>query len=252
MSTTRICSAILMAAGAVLSLGCCCPGRFPPVVVAPPPVVVQAPQENPAALAHKKAADELVQLIAQNLGPNARVGGLAPNAPVWARIRQSGTQRSYKTNPAIGGAFGNVPFNETHADGGVLIGFFAGEDDGDHVGFFQPIYLTAKGEKVGKAYGAVRRPAQCLKAKAGYALGGVNLRAGGIIDAMTLVFMKVEGERLNPADQYTWATLGGQGGGPASFSSKGELLIGIHGNATDNDGFVPGGAIASLGFLSSP
>jgi hypothetical protein len=171
---------------------------------------------------------------------------------VWARIRQSGTQRSYKTNPTIGGAFGNVPFNETQPDGGVLLGFFAGEDDDNHVGFYQPIYLTAMGEKVGKAYGAVRRPAQCLKAKAGYALGGVNLRSGGIIDAMTLVFMKVEGERLNPADQYTSPTLGGQGGGPVSFASKGELLIGIHGTATDHDGFVPGGAIASLGFLSLP
>src|SRR5258708_6648290 len=115
MSPTGIYSAILLAASAVLSLGCCCPGRFP-VAVAPPPIVIQAPLENPAALAHKKAAEELAQLIAQNLGPNARVGGLAPNAPLWARIRQSGTQRSYKTNPTIGGAFGHVPFNETHAD----------------------------------------------------------------------------------------------------------------------------------------
>jgi hypothetical protein len=212
----------------------------------------QIPQEDPVALARKKAAEELVQLIAQNLGPNNRVGGLAPKSPVWAKIRQSIAQRSYKTNKEIGGAFGNVPINETHTDGGVLIGFFAGEDDGGHVGFLQPIYLTAQGEKVGKAYGEVRRPAQCLKAKAGYALGGVDMRAGGVIDALTLVFMKVDGERLNPADRYPSATIGGQGGGPMSAASKGELLIGIHGKASENEGFAPAGAIVSLGFLSGP
>jgi hypothetical protein len=169
---------------------------------------------------------------------------------VWAKIRQSAAQRSYKTNPAIGGAFGNAPVNETHPDGGILIGFFAGEDDGNHVGFLQPIFLTAQGEKVGKAYGAIHRPAQCLKAKAGYALGGVDMRAGGVIDALTLVYMKVEGERLNPADRYTSATLGGQGGGPSNFASNGGLLIGIHGKASENDGMVPAGSIVSLGFLS--
>jgi hypothetical protein len=259
MSPTGICSALLVTAATVLSLGCCCPGRFapimvrpPPVIVAQPPILVQPPQEDPAALAHKKAADELPQLIAKNLGPNNWAGGLAANGQVWAKIRLATTRRSFKTNASIGGAFANVAFSETHADGGALIGFFAGEDDGGHVGFLQPIYLTAQGEKVGKAYGAVRRPVQCLKAKAGYALGGVDLRAGGVIDAMTLVYMKVNGERLNPADRYTSATLGGPGGNPASFASNGELLIGIHGKMTDNEGFVPAGAIASLGFLSGP
>jgi hypothetical protein len=257
MSPAGIGSALLITAATVLSLGCCCRGRFLPVVVRPPaPVFVaqvpQVPQEDPAALAHKKAAEELPQLIAQNLGPNNRVGGLAPKSPVWAKIRQSINQRSYKTNPAIGGGFGNVAVNETHADGGVLIGFFAGEDDGGHVGFLQPIYLTAQGEKVGKAYGVVRQPVQCLKAKAGYALGGVNMRAGIVIDALTLVFMKVDGERLNPVDGYMSATIGGQGGAPKGVASKGELLIGMHGNTSENGGWVPAGSIVNLGFLSGP
>jgi hypothetical protein len=253
MSPSAVFSAILVIAGVMLSLGCCCPARFAPVLLPPPPaIVVQAPQDNQAALAQKKAAADLAQLVAQNLGPNNRIGGLAPNSPVWNKIRQSGAQRTAKTEPAIGGAFGNVPFNETQASGGVLIGFFAGEDDGGHVGFLQPIFLTAQSEKAGNAYGAIRRPVQCLKAKAGYALGGVDLRGGGVIDALTLVFMKVNGERLSPADRYSSATLGGQGGGPSSFLSNGGLLIGIHGQATANDGFVPAGAIVSLGFLSLP
>jgi hypothetical protein len=252
MSHSAIFSAILVIASAILSLGCCCPARFGPVMVPAPPIVVQAPQDNQAALDQKKAADDLAQLVAQNLGPNNRIGGLAPNSLLWGKIRQSTMQHSYKTNPAIGGAFANTPFNETQASGGVLIGFFAGEDNGGHVGFLQPIFLTAQGEKAGTAYGAIRRPVQCLKAKAGYALGGVDLRGGGVIDAITLVFMKVNGERLNPADRYTSATLGGNGGGPSSFASNGGLLIGIHGKTTENEGFVPAGAIASLGFLSLP
>ncbi len=252
MSHTAICSAILMTVGAIFSLGCCCPGRFAPVGFRPPAVVVQPLQENPAELAHKKTAEEFQRLVAQQLGPNTWAGSLAPNAPVWAKIRQITAQRSYKTNASIGGPFANVPFDENHAAGGILIGFFAGEDDGNHVGFLQPIYLTAQAEQVGKAYGAIHRPVQCLKAKGGYALGGVNLRTGGIIDALTLVYMRVDGERLNPADSYTSATLGGQGGGPTNFASNGGLLIGIHGKTMDRDGFVPAGAIGNLGFLSWP
>lgn len=175
MSHTAICSAILMTVGAIFSLGCCCPGRFAPVGFRPPAVVVQPLQENPAELAHKKTAEEFQRLVAQQLGPNTWAGSLAPNAPVWAKIRQITAQRSYKTNASIGGPFANVPFDENHAAGGILIGFFAGEDDGNHVGFLQPIYLTAQAEQVGKAYGAIHRPVQCLKAKGGYALGGVNL-----------------------------------------------------------------------------
>jgi hypothetical protein len=253
MSPAGISSVALITVGGALSLGCCCP-RMP--VLAPParpPVIVQQPQVNPPPnppMEQKPPPQDVEQFVTKNLGPNDRAGALAPNSPLWAKVRQVSQQRTFKTHNPVGGGFGSLPFSETHPDGGVLIGFFAGEDDGGHIGFLQPIYLTPKGEKAGQRYGVPRRPVQCLKAKPGYALGGVNLRTGGVIDALAVVFMKVDGERLNPADNYSSAQLGGQGGGPGSFTSSGSLLIGIHGKRLEREAFAPAGAPTGLGFLS--
>jgi hypothetical protein len=249
MSRELIGSVLMITVGLAFSLGCCCPAR-PPVVVVPQPPVVVAPPANP--IQPQKPAQDMQKLIAENLGPNDRVGALAGNSPFWGNLRQSVEQRRYTTHNILGGGFGNVPFSDTLPEGGVLLGFFAGEDDGGHVGFLQPIYLAAQGEKVGQAYGVPRRPVQCLKAKTGYALGGIDARNGGVMDALTLVFMKVEGERVNPADRYNSVALGGQGGGPGTFSSSGSLLVGVHGKRLDREAFAPAGAITGMGFLSLP
>lgn len=193
----------------------------------------------------KRKAD-LQALVAKNLGPNNSGGSLAPGSPFWAKLKQTIDQRQYVTNKTIGGGM-DKPFSDVHPDGGVLVGFFAGADDGGQViAFLQPIYLTSQGEKVGQAYGKPHGPVQVLKAKPGYAVGGANLRVGMFIDAITVKFMKVEGERLNLADSYTSIQVGGQGGGPQSFTSTGTFLVGIHGKQNDNDNF------SSLGFYSLP
>src|SRR5947209_4185043 len=175
MSYKNLFSALAIIGSVLTSLGCCCPARLfgPRIVMAPPPIVVQqAPPAPPApAPPPPEPAPDVQQFINQNLGANTYAGALAPNSRFWETLRQKVANRQYTTNKEIAlGGFGQVPFSETNADGGVIIGFFAGDDGNGHVGYLQPIYLTAKGEKVGQAYGVARRPLQCLKAKTGYAL----------------------------------------------------------------------------------
>jgi len=251
MSRLGLCSAVSISVGIAGSLGCCCPARFapPPVVVQAPPVVVAQPPKD-QAVANNEV--ELKKLIAQNLGPNNQAGSLAPNSPFWAKLKKIVAAKQYVTWKAIGPGLDNRPFSDIHPDGGVLIGFLVATDNGEHVAFLQPIYLTNQGEKVGQAIGRPHQPAKCIKAKAGYAVGGANLRIGLIMDAMTVVFMKVEGERLNLKDQYTSAQVGGMGGAEESFVTNGPMLIGFHGKQNERDNFSPAGAPNSLGFVLMP
>lgn len=75
---------------------------------------------------------------------------------------------------------------------------------------------------------------------------------GAIMDAVTLTYMRVAGERLNPADRYNSNRVGGQGGAEQIFTSNGTLVVGIHGKQNDNDNFSPAGSPNSLGFYSLP
>ncbi|MBI3821163.1 MAG: hypothetical protein HY289_00615 [Planctomycetes bacterium] len=200
--------------------------------------------------ARRKA--DLDQLIAKNLGPNKFAGALAPTSAYWADLKKTIDQRQYVTNKASSNRVDTRPFSDTYPQGGVLIGFFAGEGDQQVVVFLQPIYLTKQGEKVGRAFGRPGKQVQCLKAKAGYAVGGATMRQGAILDAITVTFMRVDGDRLNPADRYDSMQVGGDGGGPMPFMSAGPFLVGIHGKQNENDNHSPAESPNCLGFYSLP
>jgi hypothetical protein len=243
---------MLIIAGIAASLGCCCP--VPGPIVQPPPIVIQEQPlivQGPDLAAQR--AEELKKVIAQNLGPNKEAGTLAANNTFWARLKTKLAKRQFHGTELVGpGARVNPTFTDTGPEAGVLIGVFACQDDGGFQGvcYLQPIFLTAQGEKVGTGYGAASAlPVQCLKAKAGYAVGGIKMRAGAAIDQVQLVYVKVDGEKLNLADQYLSPSVGGDGGGPMEVFSKGVLVIGVHGTRADGPGFSGPGSATSLGLL---
>jgi hypothetical protein len=243
----NLASALAILVGVIASLGCCCPGRLfrpPQIVVQPPPIVVQPPGVN--APPPVDPGPDVQQFLNQNLGANKYAGTLAPNSALWNTLRQKVVNRKYTTNNVVGGGFGNIPFSEVYANGGVLIGFVVSDDGNGHVGYLQPVYLTAQGEKAGQGHGVPRQPLQCFKAKTGYAVGGFKARIGGLMDAFAATFMKVEGERLSLADKYDSPTVGGQGGGPTGTQTS-ALIVGIHGKRLDREGSVTG-----LGFYTVP
>ncbi len=130
-------------------------------------------------------------------------------------------------------------FRDVAPRGGVLVGVRVGTIEafgGDKVGSVQPIYQVGGGYVPGRRHGAaVVRGGSTVMARPGYAVGGLNLRAGLIVDAFQLVFMRVEGGRLNPADTYTSDWIGDPSGGDAStVSGNGRPIVGLRGRADVN------------------
>lgn len=209
------------------------------------------PNEPFVPIERPPAADaaRLKDFINENLGPNHQAGPLAPNAPIWAKIAAA-DPKTLVASPLIKGNWGNVNFRETGPDGGILVGFFASSSNNFLVDFVQPIYLTPKGEKVGKAFGEARDRVVCVKAKEGYAVGAIDVRSGDLFDGFQVKFMRVDGESLNVNDSYRGARVGGNGGDPLRVGNTGGLIVGIHGRSLAQANITPAGSITSLGVLS--
>src|SRR5262249_20786490 len=82
----------------------------------------------------------------------------------------------------------------------------------------------------GRTLGFPNGPAERIEAKSGYAVGAVDLKATLCVDAMKIKFMAVHGDRLDPADSYESAWLGGTLAiQPATLGGNGAPIIGIVG-----------------------
>ena len=69
-------------------------------------------------------------------------------------------------------------------------------------------------------------------ARPGYAVGAIHLRQGLLVDAVQLVFQRVEEGRLVADDSYTSDWIGDPGGGGASTASgQGRPVVGLRGRA---------------------
>jgi hypothetical protein len=172
---------------------------------------------------------------------------------LWARVRHTTEQRTWRRSPVYDGRWGGATFEDAPPGGGVLVGFYYTTLPNDWLmDHLQPIYLTPAGEQVGSAYGVPRGPRRCVKAKDGYAVGAVDVRAGDLFDGMAVTFMKAEATGLNPADAYRSPWIGGRGGEPRTVGGDGPFLIGVHGRVVTQGGIVSPGNVAALGVLALP
>lgn len=150
----------------------------------------------------------------------------------WGAVRSAVRNKEVEELKPVGGAFGDKDWRETAPSGGVLIGFNVGLAkfvNQDIIGALQPIYLTPTGEKLGTAYGKMPAKPTALKAKPGYAVGQINLRAGGGIDALSVTFMRIQGKALNATDKYESPSVGGQGGGRSPAIGDSRPIVGLFG-----------------------
>lgn len=118
-------------------------------------------------------------------------------------------------NPADGPVIfcgaGDEDFQENGPPGGLLIGFEVALDkfDGiDVVRGFRPIYRVGDKEEFGEKHGERTPYTITVKAKPGYAVGGVTYRGTRWFNTCSLIFMRVAGDRLDPTDQYASEWLG--------------------------------------------
>jgi hypothetical protein len=100
----------------------------------------------------------------------------------------------------------------------------------------RPIYRTDKQEVLGEQHGTDLNNVVTVKAKDGYAVGGMTLRTGLLIDGLSLTFMRVKDGKLDPTDSYESDWIGNRNGGRETpLKGDGTPVIGIVGKANDKD-----------------
>jgi hypothetical protein len=170
--------------------------------------------------------------------PTTQPSGPTLDPAIAANVRDAVAGNTGQRSDIKGGAFGKHPYEDISPDG-VLIGFRIGLGS-----FFsnvvikriEPIYLTPRGEELGSAFGnedAVERTV-VTKAPPGYAVGAVTIRGGGGLDAITVIFMRFNGTRIDPTDCRVTPRIGGSGGGASLLDGDGTPVIGICGRQDDN------------------
>jgi len=166
---------------------------------------------------------------------SARLRLVSGGALLWDT---GGTRaKRYERSRCHGGDWG-VGFYDLGPPGSILVGFhFARRDVAKHpnpplvLDGMQPVYRTPRGLMLGHPYEGegIRLPP--VVAKEGYAVGGMVLKAGADVDGMRLLFMRVQGDRLDPNDSYQSEWFGGRGGaGETKLGGDGRPIAGIYGN----------------------
>lgn len=111
----------------------------------------------------------------------------------------------------------------------------------------QPIYAGPNGLTLGREHG---REGKMLEVKAldGYAVGGIIVKACDAVDGMQVVFMRMNGDSLDPRDAIKSAWIGGRGGfAERMLGGTGARVIGVHGSCGNYS--VYGNFVRSLGLI---
>jgi hypothetical protein len=121
----------------------------------------------------------------------------------------------------LGGA-GGSPFSRTSPNGQPVIGvrYRLGSWGGrERVGQLEPLFTTAAAQ------------ADVIVAREGYALGALQVDAGEYVDAVALVFMRLNPDGgLDPGDRYTSEWIGTPtGSDPRTLGDGSAKVIGIAG-----------------------
>ncbi|HEV3435710.1 MAG TPA: hypothetical protein VG122_00025 [Gemmata sp.] len=188
--------------------------------------------------------------------PNLKLGGPAPkpSGPAAAPTLRPGLRET----PPAGGFFATTDYREQREDGAILVGFDVGFGkvfNTDIIAYLRPIWLTARGEEYGTAYGRTPGPIATVKAQSGYAIGGIMIAGGGALEGFCLTFMRIGTKSLNANDVYTSDWYGERTRRPrpeAMRSGDGGFVVGFYGKRFDDKGgrnFDDGGAIATIGLV---
>jgi WD40 repeat protein/tetratricopeptide (TPR) repeat protein len=159
-----------------------------------------------------------------------------PPFDAWAAAN-AGLKATTQKTAAVGSG-GGQPFEDVPKDRALLVGFsgtIRRLPSGPVIASLQPIYLTAEGIKQSSIQGGPTGERFEIRAKANYAVGGIVAKGGRLLDGFKVIFMRIDGARLNPENRYESDWLGGRGGGgEAVLGGDGMPVIGIHGGRGDS------------------
>jgi hypothetical protein len=141
--------------------------------------------------------------------------------------------------PVILGGDQDAEFKDIAPSGGFLIGFEIEVEsifDNNVIRGVKPVYLVGTKEVAGSAHGSLSKDAVKVKAKAGYAVGAIEVRSESTFDGMVVIFMKVVDGKLDPKDSYKSEPIGANSGKPAvTIGGDGTPSIGIIGRMKGKD-----------------
>jgi hypothetical protein len=154
---------------------------------------------------------------------------------VFARALTAIRSKKVATTSPVGAVGRGGQFSDMLDEGAVLIGFEVGAThfNGDTIKSLRPIYLTAHGEANGGTHGSNRQAdVLTIKARDGYAVGAVTFKGTNRFEAMSVTFMQIQGQALNPRTSYTSDWVGTpDAAGEVRLGGTGALVIGIKGTA---------------------
>jgi hypothetical protein len=172
--------------------------------------------------------------------PKAKVEKRLQDITGKAFTRVQAAMRANKVmfTPAVGPTNRGAPFIDRPDEGGLLVGFEIGlgntNDGSQYIRTIRPIFLTSHGEIQGSMHGMPRGDAVTVRAREGFAVGGLTLKASNRIDGLSVTFMQIQGIGLNPRDAYVSDWYGSRTSAISKrIGGSGSPMIGI-GGKSDN------------------
>jgi hypothetical protein len=172
--------------------------------------------------------------------------------PLFAAAKDAVAHGRLTQSKLQGFNLGKAPFTEAPDEGGALIGFDVGVGrfiNIDNVYALRAVYMTRLGDVTMNDRGLFHDKhlpknkviktkvveTVHVRAKAGYAVGGVTVRSGLNINGLSVTFMRIQGRRLDPNQSYESEWVGDRtGGGEVYLSGDGAPVVGVIG-CQDNE-----------------
>ena len=193
-----------------------------------------------------------------------RAGADDDAGPLLAFVQSAVADGRVEQSRVLGFNTPNKQFTETPDEGGVLVGLDLGVGKFFNIEIVyavRALYLTRHGDLRLQDHGLFRDKRLAngkilkskvlhtvhIQAKPGYAVGGLTLRSGLDINGLSLTYMKIDGQALDPLQSYTSDWVGDRtGGGEASIDGNGAPVVGVFGSQDDEHASALGLIYASL------
>lgn len=128
-----------------------------------------------------------------------------------------------------GFTLGKEVFSLVPEEGQLLIGLDVSIGTFNKISGIRPIFLSQKGQVPGPIVGEASTKGARLLAKKGYAIGAIIVKGGIGIDGVSVTFMRIEENGLNPQDAYDTPAFGNSSGGTV-LGGDGAPLVGLIGH----------------------
>ena len=159
--------------------------------------------------------------------------------PLLKRVVEQVKDNKVTKSKELGMTANKLSYSGVPEGGGILVGLELSYN-GRTFTALRPIFLTEKRANFqGQVFGLPDRiQSQTFKliAKKGYAIGSIQGRAGLGIDSLTVTFMEIGPDGLNPEKSYNSDSVGGPGGSrEMTLGGGGSPIVGIFGHGTNKE-----------------